>query len=73
MVLALPTDVLFDSGKTKVKPRGKEALGQVADVLTTAAARLTSSSVSSSPTPSAAASRRTSSTDGGFLPGGTPA
>lgn len=35
MVLALPTDVLFDSGKTKVKPRGKEALGQVAAVLTT--------------------------------------
>jgi chemotaxis protein MotB len=35
MVLALPTDVLFDSGKTKVKPKGKEALGQVAAVLAT--------------------------------------
>jgi chemotaxis protein MotB len=35
MVLVLPTDVLFDSGKTKVKPRGREALGQVASVLAT--------------------------------------
>jgi len=35
MVLVLPTDVLFDSGRTKVKPRGREALGQVAAVLAT--------------------------------------
>jgi chemotaxis protein MotB len=35
MVLVLPTDVLFDSGKAKVKPRGQEALGQIAAVLGT--------------------------------------
>lgn len=35
MVLVLPNDVLFDSGKTQVKPRGKEALGRVAAVLKT--------------------------------------
>jgi chemotaxis protein MotB len=35
MVLVMPTDVLFDSGKTKVKPRGREALGQIAGVLGT--------------------------------------
>jgi chemotaxis protein MotB len=35
MVLVLPTDVLFDSGKTKIKPRGREALSQVAAVLAT--------------------------------------
>lgn len=35
MVLILPNDVLFDSGKTQVKDRGKEALAQVAAVLST--------------------------------------
>jgi chemotaxis protein MotB len=35
MVLVLPTDVLFDSGKTKIKPRGKEALAEVGAVLAT--------------------------------------
>lgn len=35
MVLILPNDVLFDSGKTQVKDRGKEALAQVAAVLGT--------------------------------------
>jgi chemotaxis protein MotB len=35
MVLALPNDVLFDSGKTKLKPAGKSALEQVAAVLAT--------------------------------------
>lgn len=33
MVLALPNDVLFDSGKTKLKTEGKAALEQVASVL----------------------------------------
>lgn len=33
MVLVLPTDVLFDSGKAKVGARGKEALTQVAAAL----------------------------------------
>lgn len=33
MVLALPNDVLFDSGKTKLKAEGKAALEQVASVL----------------------------------------
>jgi chemotaxis protein MotB len=33
MVLALPTDVLFDSGKTKIEPRGREALKEVGTVL----------------------------------------
>jgi chemotaxis protein MotB len=35
MVLALPNDILFDSGKTSVKPEGKEALARVAQVLAT--------------------------------------
>ena len=35
MVLALPNDVLFDSGKTQIKPSGHEALTQIAAVLTT--------------------------------------
>jgi chemotaxis protein MotB len=35
MVLVLPTDVLFDSGKAKVGSRGKEALAQVAGALGT--------------------------------------
>ncbi|HEX6275706.1 MAG TPA: OmpA family protein [Polyangiaceae bacterium] len=39
MVLVLPTDVLFDSGRTKVKPRGREALGQVGAVLATVQGR----------------------------------
>jgi chemotaxis protein MotB len=35
MVLVLPTDVLFDSGKANVGARGREALAQVAAVLST--------------------------------------
>jgi chemotaxis protein MotB len=35
MVLSLPNDVLFDSGKAMVKPAGKETLQQVASVLAT--------------------------------------
>jgi chemotaxis protein MotB len=35
MLIALPNDVLFDSGKTAVKPEGKEAIGKIAQVLTT--------------------------------------
>lgn len=35
MVLVLPTDVLFDSGRASVGPRGKEALSQVATALAT--------------------------------------
>jgi chemotaxis protein MotB len=35
MVLVLPNDVLFDSGKASVSGRGKEALGQVAAGLVT--------------------------------------
>jgi chemotaxis protein MotB len=35
MVLVLPNDVMFDSGKTEIKPGGKEALAQVAAVLST--------------------------------------
>ena len=35
MVLALPNEVLFDSGKTEIKPGGKEALTQIAQVLST--------------------------------------
>jgi chemotaxis protein MotB len=35
MVLALPNDVLFDSGKTEIKPSGREALTQIAGVLST--------------------------------------
>jgi chemotaxis protein MotB len=33
MVLVLPNDVLFDSGKAEVKPRGKQSLAAVATVL----------------------------------------
>lgn len=35
MVLVLPNDVLFDSGKADIKPRGKETLGQIATALAT--------------------------------------
>jgi chemotaxis protein MotB len=35
MIIALPTDILFDSGRTEVKPIGKAALGAVAQVLAT--------------------------------------
>jgi chemotaxis protein MotB len=35
MVLILPNDVLFDSGKAELKPRGKETLAGVAEVLAT--------------------------------------
>jgi chemotaxis protein MotB len=35
MVLALPTDVLFDSGKAKLSSRGREAIAQVSSVLAT--------------------------------------
>lgn len=35
MVLALPTDVLFDSGKAKLSPRGKETIAQLSAVLAT--------------------------------------
>ena len=35
MVLRLPNDVLFDSGRSELKPDGKRALGEVADVLAT--------------------------------------
>jgi chemotaxis protein MotB len=35
MLIALPNDVLFDSGKTSIKPEGQAALGQVAQVLAT--------------------------------------
>ncbi|MBN2573735.1 MAG: OmpA family protein [Deltaproteobacteria bacterium] len=33
MLLVLPNDILFDSGKTEIKTEGKEALGKVAKVL----------------------------------------
>ena len=33
MVLQLPNEVLFDSGRTDLKPRGKEALASIAQVL----------------------------------------
>jgi chemotaxis protein MotB len=33
MVLVMPNDVLFDSGKAEIKPGGKEALAQVASAL----------------------------------------
>jgi chemotaxis protein MotB len=33
IVLALGTDILFDTGKTEIKPEGKTALGEVADAL----------------------------------------
>jgi chemotaxis protein MotB len=35
MLLALPNDILFDSGKTDLKPEGKEAIAKVAKVLAT--------------------------------------
>lgn len=35
MILALPTDVLFDSGKTAIKAEGQTALAQVSRVLST--------------------------------------
>ncbi|MEO6772089.1 MAG: OmpA family protein [Kofleriaceae bacterium] len=35
MIIALPTDILFDSGRTDVKPIGKAALAKVAQVLAT--------------------------------------
>ncbi len=35
MVLQLPTDVLFDTGQTDIKPRGRDALKQLAAVLKT--------------------------------------
>lgn len=35
MIIALPNDILFDSGRTDVKPEGKAALGKVAQVLAT--------------------------------------
>jgi chemotaxis protein MotB len=35
MLIALPNDVLFDSGKTDIKPQGQEALAKVAQVLAT--------------------------------------
>jgi chemotaxis protein MotB len=33
MVLQLPNDVLFDSGRTEIKPAGKAALGAIANVM----------------------------------------
>jgi chemotaxis protein MotB len=33
MVIQLPGDILFDSGKDALKPQGKEALGQVAEII----------------------------------------
>jgi len=33
LVIQLPGDILFDSGKDDLKPQGKEVLGQVADVI----------------------------------------
>ena len=35
MIIALPNDILFDSGRTDVKPDGKAALAKVAHVLAT--------------------------------------
>ena len=35
MLLVLPNDILFDSGKTELKPEGKDAIGKVAAVLAT--------------------------------------
>jgi chemotaxis protein MotB len=35
MIIVLPNDVLFDSGKTTIKPDGRSALAQVAKVLAT--------------------------------------
>ncbi|HZS39414.1 MAG TPA: OmpA family protein [Polyangia bacterium] len=39
MLIALPNDVLFDSGKTNIKPDGQVALGGVAQALATIADR----------------------------------
>ncbi len=39
MIIALPNDILFDSGKTTVKKEGKAALEKVAQVLATVADR----------------------------------
>jgi len=39
MVLVLPNDVLFDSGKAEIKPRGKETVKQIASVLATIPSR----------------------------------
>jgi chemotaxis protein MotB len=39
MIIALPTDILFDSGRTEVKPIGKAALAKVAQVLATVSDR----------------------------------
>jgi chemotaxis protein MotB len=39
MIIALPNDILFDSGKTEVKTEGKAALAKVAQVLATVADR----------------------------------
>jgi chemotaxis protein MotB len=39
MLIALPNDVLFDSGKTALKNEGKEAIGKIAAVLATIADR----------------------------------
>jgi outer membrane protein OmpA-like peptidoglycan-associated protein len=36
MLIALPNDVLFDSGKTAITPDGQAALAQVAHALATA-------------------------------------
>lgn len=35
MVLQLPNDVLFDTGRTELKPAGKTALGAIAEVMAT--------------------------------------
>jgi len=35
MLLVLPNDILFDSGKTELKPEGKDAIAKVAKVLAT--------------------------------------
>ena len=39
MIIALPNDILFDSGRTDVKPAGKAALAQVAHALATVSDR----------------------------------
>ena len=39
MLIALPNDILFDSGQTQVKPDGKAALAKVAQVLRTVGER----------------------------------
>jgi chemotaxis protein MotB len=39
MIIALPNDILFDSGKTEVKTEGKAALAKVAQVLSTVSDR----------------------------------